>query len=331
MHFIRAIHSPDLYSVRVWLLRSSCALGRDLCELCWSAEWILATHSRRGHTSRQRMNDFHARTDCLNNRRDFLRTSGVALGAAALAGLSNGSAAAAEAFPPAPRALVKKGQTILFQGDSITDAGRSREKAGEANSQAGLGNGYAAMTAAGLLVDRPQDNLKIYNRGISGNKVFQLAERWDADCLGLKPDVLSILIGVNDLWHTLDGKYKGTVEIYEHDYRALLERTLKALPKVRLVVCEPFLLRCGAVSSKWFPQFDTYRVAARKVAHDFKATFVPFQAMFDEAVEICRARSLGQGRRPPERGGRLAHGLSLAAGGGWQTVTAPTRSRGRAT
>ena len=62
--------------------------------------------------------------------------------------------------------------------------------------------------------------LQIYNRGISGHKVFQLAERWDADCMSLKPDVVSILIGVNDIWHRLNGQYNGTVEVYEKDYRA---------------------------------------------------------------------------------------------------------------
>ena len=124
-------------------------------------------------------------------------------------------------------------------------------------------------------------------RGISGNKVYQLAERWDEDCLQIKPTVLSILIGVNDLWHKLNGKYQGTVEIYERDYRALLTRTTKALPKVRLVICEPFVLRCGAVNDKWFPEFDTYRASARKIAGEFRASFVPFQAMFDEAVKYA--------------------------------------------
>ena len=119
------------------------------------------------------------------------------------------------------------------------------------------------------------------------SKVYQLAERWDADCLTLKPNVLSILIGVNDIWHKLNGNYEGTLEKYEHDYRALLERTRKALPKVKLVICEPFVLRCGAVSEKWFPEFDTYRAAAKKVANSFHATFVPFQTMFDEAVKYA--------------------------------------------
>jgi lysophospholipase L1-like esterase len=210
------------------------------------------------------------------------------LGAAGFGAFSDfPTATAAELWPSSRHNLVRDHGIILFQGDSITDAGRSREKASLANEQSALGSGYAWLAAAALLVDRPNGALKIYNRGISGHKVFQLAERWQADCLDLKPNVLSILIGVNDLWHSLDGKYQGTVEIYERDYRALLERTQKNLPGVRLVVCEPFVLRCGAVNEKWFPEFDRYRAAARRVAGAYHATFVPFQLMFNEAVRYA--------------------------------------------
>jgi lysophospholipase L1-like esterase len=220
------------------------------------------------------------------SRRGFIRSSGIAVGAAAA--LSQVSTSRAlEGFRPAGRSMIAKGDVVLFQGDSITDAGRSRENAMVANKQPGLGTGYSWLAAAELLVDRQDDALTFYNRGVSGNKVYQLAERWKEDCLELKPNVLSILIGVNDLWHKLNGKYEGTLEIYEHDYMALLERTRKALPRVKLVICEPFVLRCGAVNEKWFPEFDSYRAAARKVAKHFRATFVPFQAMFDEAVKYA--------------------------------------------
>jgi lysophospholipase L1-like esterase len=219
-------------------------------------------------------------------RRKFLKLAGAGFGLAGMAAASLTSARAAILHRGG--GIVKDGDVVLFQGDSITDAGRSREKETSENNQSGLGNGYAWLAAAELLVDHPKAGLRIYNRGISGNKVFQLAERWDKDCLSLKPDVLSILIGVNDIWHTLTGNYKGTVEIYERDYHALLERTKKALPKVRLVICEPFVLRCGAVTDSWFPEFDKYRAAAKRVSDHFHATFVPFQAMFDEAVKYAQ-------------------------------------------
>jgi len=219
-------------------------------------------------------------------RRDFLKTSLAALGGAGLVG-SLGARPAAQSASATPRSLVGKGDVILFQGDSITDAGRSREKADVANMKPGMGNGYAWLAAAALLVSRPAEKLKILNRGISGHKVFQLAERWDRDCLALKPDVLSILIGVNDIWHSLNGNYDGTVEIYERDYHALLKRTREALPDVKLVVCEPFVLRCGAVNDDWFPEFDGYRAAAKRVAKAHSTVWVPFQTMFDEAVKYA--------------------------------------------
>src|SRR6266542_2427677 len=124
-------------------------------------------------SQRSSMNDSFFDANRLN-RRGFLKTSGTILGAAGLAGLSQVSAAAAtKTWPPAVHSLVRKGEVILFQGDSITDAGRSREKAGVPNEQSGLGSGYAWLVGAELLVDRPRDGLKVYNRGISGNKVFQ--------------------------------------------------------------------------------------------------------------------------------------------------------------
>ncbi len=251
-----------------------------------------------------------------HSRRHFLKTSGAALGAAVLAGTAGAStASAAGAWPAARHDLVGKRDVVLFQGDSITDAGRSRETAGTANEQTALGSGYAWLAGAELLVDRPKDGLKVFNRGISGNKVFQLAERWDADCLALKPNVLSILVGVNDFWHTLDGNYNGTAEVYERDFHELLERTRKALPKVKLVVCEPFVLRCGAVSEKWFPQFEAYRAAARRVAEASHTTFVPFQAVFDEALKYAPAEQWAKDGVHPS-----AAGASLMAHAWLRTV-----------
>lgn len=241
------------------------------------------------------------------SRRGFLKSSSLAIGAA---GLVTTDVTEASLLPRNRAVTVRRGNVILFQGDSITDAGRSRdkEKTSAPNNQPGLGNGYAWLAAAALLVDRPDDALKFFNRGISGNKVFQLAERWQADCLDLKPDVLSILIGVNDIWHTLEPKlgYKGTVAIYERDYHALLERTRKALPKVKLVICEPFVLRCGAVKDHWFPEFDNYRAAAKRVAAKHRATFVPFQAMFDEAIKYAPPEHwAGDGVHPSPAGAAL--------------------------
>lgn len=183
---------------------------------------------------------------------------------------------------------LNKGDVILFQGDSITDSGRSRGPAVANNAQA-LGYGYSMLAAASLLNDNPKKDLKIYNRGISGNKVFQLAERWDTDCLELKPNVLSILIGVNDYWHMKNGSYNGTIKTYRDDYRTLLDRTKQKLPDVKLLIGEPYALTGPAVNKSWFPAFHEYRYVARDLADAFKATFIPYQSVYDKAVETTPA------------------------------------------
>jgi lysophospholipase L1-like esterase len=217
-----------------------------------------------------------------NSRRNFLKKAAAgSLAAVGIPGIV--SAAFADAEAGASKVKLSKDNVILFQGDSITDAGRNKEDNGYNNPRP-LGTGYAMLTAAQLLEEFAPLNLKIYNKGISGNKVFQLAERWDKDCLDLKPDVLSILIGVNDFWHKLNGTYNGTADIYRTDFIALLERTKKALPDIKLIICEPFAVPgVKAVDAKWFPDFYGYQKAAREIADKFGATFIPFQKVYDEA------------------------------------------------
>ncbi len=179
----------------------------------------------------------------------------------------------------------QEGDTILFQGDSITDAGREKEKELPNNPQS-FGSGYAFLAASALMNALPEKNLTFYNRGISGNKVFQLADRWQKDCFDLEPDILSILIGVNDYWHKRNGNYDGTVEVYENDFRALLKRTKEKLPGVKLVICEPFyVLNTTAVDETWVEPMKQYQAAAKKIATEFDTVWVPFQKVFDEAVK----------------------------------------------
>jgi lysophospholipase L1-like esterase len=238
-----------------------------------------------------------------NSRRSFIKKA--ALGTVA-----------AISIPEILQAAVQKGkikeiklqkdQIILLQGDSITDSGRSRDDT-NFNTARNLGTGYALLAGAALLNKYETLNLKIYNKGISGNKVFQLAERWDKDCLELKPDILSILIGVNDIWHKLTGNYNGTIDTYRNDYKALLDRTMKALPGVKLIICEPFAVKgVKAVDDTWYPEFDEYRKAAREIASQFKATFIPFQSVFDEAVKrVPGSYWTGDGVHPTLAGAQL--------------------------
>jgi len=216
--------------------------------------------------------------DSLMNRRSVLKTGLAAAGALAVG--SRSSLTAALSTEPL---VLKEGATILFQGDSITDAGRDRGQKG-ANNAGAMGRGYPFLLGSYLLLRQPELGLKVYNRGNSGNKVPDLDGRWQEDFLDLKPDVLSILIGVNDIWHKLNGKYDGTPEVYETGFAALLEKTKAALPEARIIVCEPFVLRCGAVTEKWFPEFDERKAAAKRVAEGAGAIWAPFQEAFDAAV-----------------------------------------------
>ena len=185
-----------------------------------------------------------------------------------------------------PQQPASSGAVVLFQGDSVTDCGRDRA-ATDANTAGALGTGYPLLVASAALATHPDRALKFYNRGVSGNKVPDLQERWTHDTLDLKPDVLSILIGVNDFWHKLSKGYTGTVQDYESQYADLLAQTRQALPRVRLIVLEPFVLRCCAVDEHWFPEFTARQAAAARVASRANATFVPLQAVFDERVRTA--------------------------------------------
>ena len=215
----------------------------------------------------------------MNTRRDFLKTAAMS---GAMLGIP-GIAASAMNISQTSKITLQKDDVILFQGDSITDAARDKE-AKTPNTSPMMGSGYVIQAAGGLLFKYAEKNLSIYNKGISGNKVYQLTERWNTDCIDLKPNVLSILIGVNDFWHTKTGGYQGTAKTYEDDYRALLKQTVAALPGVKLIIGEPFAVTgVKAVDNSWYPEFDKYREASKKLAAEFKAVFIPYQKVFDEA------------------------------------------------
>lgn len=241
------------------------------------------------------------------SRRNFLTKS--AIGAAALASIPSIVSSAIPSKGEASKkkySIVEKGDIILFQGDSITDAGRDRETE-LPNNPGSFGQGYAFLAASALLNALPEKDLTIYNRGISGNKVYQLAERWQKDCIDLKPDVLSILIGINDYWHFRNGKYDGTVEIYENDFRKLLSSTKEKFPNVKLVICQPFaVINTKAVDETWVEPVKTFQVAAKKIAKEFDAIWVPFQEVFDEAVKHAPATYwTGDGVHPGMPGAQL--------------------------
>ena len=174
---------------------------------------------------------------------------------------------------------------ILFQGDSITDADRDDDTGAQPNVASALGTGYPLLLAAALLESYPDSRLEFFNRGVGGNKVPDLQARWQTDTIALQPHIVSVLVGVNDFWHKRTHGYTGTAVDFEDQYVALLQQTRQALPQVRLVVMEPFVLRTGQVDATWFPEFDERRAVAARVAQRVGATFVLLQARFTSAAE----------------------------------------------
>ncbi|MEZ0389757.1 MAG: SGNH/GDSL hydrolase family protein, partial [Verrucomicrobium sp.] len=196
--------------------------------------------------------------------------------------LARGTLASAQASEPAPIQAFTPEACILFQGDSITDGNRGRS----ADPNHILGHGYAFIIAARHGAAFPALRLNFMNRGISGNKVSDLAGRWQKDTLDLKPDVLSILIGVNDLGHNVP------VQEYEAGYDKLLAETRAALPDVKLVLGEPFLLPVGKKKENWEVSQATLverqQVVAR-LAKKYNAALVPYQQAFNEACKRAPA------------------------------------------
>lgn len=176
--------------------------------------------------------------------------------------------------------MLKKDAIVLFQGDSITDCGRDRE------DNSAMGNGYAMMSAAWYQALHPERNTTFLNRGISGNRVEDLMKRWEQDCLDLKPDVVSILIGINDTWRRYDSNDPTSAETYYQNYRVILSQ-VKDVLDAHIIVCEPFLLPVTDAQKKlWREDLDPKIQAARELSRDFHATYIPFDGIFAAACAV---------------------------------------------
>jgi len=163
--------------------------------------------------------------------------------------------------------------TILFQGDSVTDAGRSRTDDNE------LGAGYPMYAASWLAAARPGETYRFLNRGISGNRVKDLKDRWTEDCIDLKPDVVSILIGINDTWRKYDSNDPTSAEKYEEDFRTILARVHDELHST-LVLIEPFVLPVDPAQNNWREDLDPKIHVVRKLAREFGAILIPMDGIF---------------------------------------------------
>lgn len=183
---------------------------------------------------------------------------------------------------------LKRGLKILFQGDSITDGNRSRNN----DWNHVMGHGYAYLIASRFWYNQPGKKFEFYNRGISGNKITDLAMRWKDDAIDIQPDILSILIGVNDVSYFIAGDERYSAGNYEKDYNTLISRTKKELPEVRLVLCEPFILPVGNIKdnwSIWHPEIQKRQDIVKKLAFNYDAVFVGLQEPFNKACNKAPA------------------------------------------
>ena len=198
--------------------------------------------------------------------------------------------------------LLNPHNVILFQGDSITDAGRSRSTIGP-NSPDGLGFGYSRLVADAVLKKHPENYLQFYNRGASGDRIRDMENRWELDTLRLQPDLISILIGVNDTWNYLYLGMGTDPEDYRQRYHAILDTTLIALPDIDLVLCEPFILLTGQVTEEWSADIIQRQSIVEELAKEFNAIQVPFQLALDEkSKQVPAHHLLDDGVHPTDRG-----------------------------
>ncbi|OGV46667.1 MAG: GDSL family lipase [Lentisphaerae bacterium GWF2_44_16] len=168
--------------------------------------------------------------------------------------------------------------TILFIGDSITDCGRSRE-----NPEI-TGSGYPYQLSAQLGSDYAELDLRFLNLGISGNRAKDLKARWEKDCLSFKPDIVSILIGVNDVWRRYDKNDPTSTADFRSSYLSILQ-ALQPL-NCQIVMMEPFLLPVPQDRKAWREDLDPKITAVRELASEFADVYVPLDGIFASAA--CR-------------------------------------------
>jgi len=201
---------------------------------------------------------------------------------------------------------------ILFQGDSITDGNRYKSKASEWDKNHRIGHSYVYIIAGLLGMHYPEKNFTFVNRGISGNTVKDLRERWEADALNIAPDVLCVLVGVNDCMRAGAAEIKDfSAEDYEENYRQLLTASREQNPDLKIILLEPFAYaedQTGTASSPLIRRtiLRSEQKAVRRLAKEFGAVFVPLQETFEHAATL-RERSywIWDGTHPTEAGHAL--------------------------
>lgn len=172
-------------------------------------------------------------------------------------------------------------KTFLFQGDSITDADRQRENIFN------YGYGYPNIVVAKYLEEN-HNEYKFINKGISGNRIVDLYARIKIDLINLKPDYLSILIGINDVWHEIQSQNGVDNDKFRKILSMLIEEVKEALPEIKIIMLEPFVLKGPATEESWEEFYSETKLRAqsvKEVAEKYNLSFVPLQDKFDEATK----------------------------------------------
>jgi len=174
---------------------------------------------------------------------------------------------------------LKPNSSIVFIGDSITDAGRLEA------AYRPYGYGYVHFVAYRLLAKYPEYNLSIINTGISGNTIRDLNYRWERDCLNHKPDILSVLIGINDVFRQYTGTLDTAVLLdeYQLTYKRLLSLA-KEKYNCQLILIEPFMF-CDDKTNPTYITVLQYIHAVRALAAEFDAVLIPLQELIDKKIK----------------------------------------------
>ena len=178
---------------------------------------------------------------------------------------------------------LKNGETLLFIGDSITDCGRR-----DAQHQP-LGCGYVRMVADMLTIREPQKKITVVNRGIGGNNIGDLRSRWNDDVLEIKPDWLSIKIGINDLNQTLCKQQDFPPARYEEHFDFLLAETTRRLPDCRILLIDPFFMSRDKIQdsyrAKVLKAIPDYIAAVHRMKRKYKTRLVKTHDMFQAQLK----------------------------------------------
>lgn len=205
--------------------------------------------------------------------------------------------------------MEQKETLILFTGDSITDGLRFKKRDQQWDLNHQIGHSYAYIINGLLGCHYPEKKFKFMNRGLSGNRIIDLYARNEMDLLPIKPDVLSILIGVNDGPIDRNGYKPTPKKKYETIYRLLLDEVKEQLPNCKIVLMEPFVCNVGKLKEDyeiWRECVSGYGQVVKLLAKEYDGVFVPLQDAFNERCEKYKPEYWSwDGIHPTENG----HGL----------------------